>query len=262
MNEVKEKTPYNKTLYCLELMHQYFSKESVNSLAKIEYPSSLKYGSEKWLIYVFYSCLLDYGMRSKLYHQNLIYTYNKYPNIFNPKYIVEYFQSENEEQLLSIIKDNIHPRYPNVALQKWLHLSCELSKYKSLIDKVKEFESFEELNTFIKNIKGYGQKTGGLLLRAIQEANICNFNEEMNTIPLDRHDIEISFLNEIISCKQLSQKQIENLSTLWIKCGKELGISPILVDKYLWEIGNQFCNGKKCMFCPLKSTCKTKMREE
>ncbi len=37
---------------------------------------------------MFYSCLLDYGMRSKIYHKNLVDTYEKYPNIFDPNYAI------------------------------------------------------------------------------------------------------------------------------------------------------------------------------
>ena len=34
--------------------------------------------------------------------------------------------------MLCIIKNNIHPRYPNVAVQKWINLCIELSKYENL----------------------------------------------------------------------------------------------------------------------------------
>lgn len=74
------------------------------------------------------------------------------------------------------MKNNIHPRYPNVAVDKWLNLSKKLSKYDNLLDKIKEFNNFNELNLFVGNINGYGQKTVGLLLRLIYESDVFKFN--------------------------------------------------------------------------------------
>lgn len=65
-------------------------------------------------------------MRSQNYHNNLINTYHIYPQIFKPKYVIENFTT-NKEELLIIMKNNIHPRYPNVAIDKWINLSVELS---------------------------------------------------------------------------------------------------------------------------------------
>lgn len=239
----------------LKLLQEYFITENINNIAKVEFPKKIKYKSSEWLYYIFYSCLLDYGMRSKVYHKNLINTYNKYPNIFNPKYVVANY-SNDSTGLNKIIKENIHPRYPNVALNKWLELSYILIQYDNLLEQIKSFKVFNELNLFIKNIHGYGQKTGGLLLRLIYESNICDFVDEMNTIPLDRHDIEITYLTDIIQIKKLNETQILKLSNEYIKCARLLNIKPNILDKYLWEVGNKFCNTKKCEQCPLSSECK------
>lgn len=242
----------------VQKIHEFYSSKDSNTLATVDFPKLIEYKSNEWLIYIFYSCLLDYGMRSQNYHNNLINTYHIYPQIFNPKYVIENFTT-NREELLSIMKNNIHPRYPNVAVNKWLNLSMELFKYDNLLDRIKEFNNFNELNLFIRNINGYGQKTGGLLLRLIYESGVCNFNDKLGYIPLDRHDIEISYLNNIIDSRKLNSKQIEELSSMYIKSGNKLGIDANLVDKYLWNIGNDFCNRKNCIHCPLHDDCKTKI---
>lgn len=233
-------------------LDNYYKNQDSSKLATVDYPESIEYRSKEWLIYIFYSCILDYGMKSINYHKNLINTYNNHKEIFNPKYVI------NKEELLNIIKTNIHPRYPNIALEKWINLSSELSKYDNLLNTISSFNTFNELNTFIRSIKGYGQKTGGLLIRLIYEANICSFNDKIKYIPLDRHDIEISYLNGIIDTPKLNSKEIEELSDLYIKSGEKLGIDANLIDKYLWNVGTSFCNTKKCDSCPLKNTCKTK----
>ena len=46
---------------------------------------------------------------------------------------------------------------------------------------------------------------------------MCKFNDKLGYIPLDRHDIEISYLNNIIDDRKLNNNQIEELSSLYIK---------------------------------------------
>ena len=128
---------------------------------------------------------------------------------------------------------------------------------KKELDKM-ALEENRSLNNFINTSKSYGQKTGGLLLRLIYESNICVLNDGIQAIPLDRHDIEISYLNGIIKDKELTTKQIVELSTAYIKVSNKLKINPSNVDKYLWEIGNQYCNKHNCTKCPLCDNCKTK----
>jgi len=240
----------------LRNMKMFFSDWSDN-IAQVDYPLEINYGSEKWIYYIFYSCLLDYGMRSKIYHQNLVRTYENYEYIFNPKIVtLEYGgNSFKREELLNILKDNVHPRYPNIALKKWLNLSFELAKIDNICDKIKSFKTFEELEFFVKNIGGFGQKTGGLLIRLLFEANVCGFSCDVKSIPLDRHDIKICYMCKIINKEKLSEKEIALLSSSLIKIGRRLGISSSDVDKYLWEIGNTFCNKKDCLSCPLFFKC-------
>lgn len=245
-----------KALLCTEKMKTYFQQTALD--ATVEIPSEIKKGSNEHIIYIFYSCLLDYGMRSKIYHSNLINTYNNYKNIFNPKYVIINY-SKNNQELLNIIKESIHHRYPNIALKKWLALSKFLyNNYpnEKLQEKILSLNTYEELYKFINNINGYGQKTGGLLVRLIYESHLCNFQDDIQNIPIDRHDIEISYLNDIINHKNLNKEEISMLSKTWIKAAKEKNISPCDIDKYLWSIGNNLCTKKKCDICPLNQNCK------
>lgn len=240
---------YNKCKEVVVRLKNHFNNKI--EAAIIGFPSTIKSGTNEYYLYMFYSCLLDYGMRSKIYHKNLSDAYIKYPNIFNPSYVGKM----SEEDLKSIIINNIHPRYPNVATKKWIELSNELIKYNSVLDYLKTIRSFEELNKFIKNIKGYGQKTGGLLIRIIYDSKICNFKDGMKTIPIDRHDIEISYLTNIIESTNISNNQITSLSDTYVRIGEELNINPSDIDKYLWETGNSYCNKKNCDDCPLSDMC-------
>ena len=143
----------------IEKLDKYFSNIDINEVANIEFPNEIEYKSNEQLYYIFYSCLLDYGMRSKIYHNNLINTYHNFKEIFNPYYVVNNFNNDSSTLQL-IIKENIHPRYPNVAVNKWIGLSKELSKYDNLLEKIKSFKTFEELNRFIKILMALDKRQG------------------------------------------------------------------------------------------------------
>lgn len=138
-----------KAMICTKKLKLYFSQ--IKEDANIEIPITIKKNSDEHFIYIFYSCLLDYGVRSKVYHSNLVNTYKNYQEIFNPRYVVNNYIN-NEEKLLKIIKENIHPRYPNVALNKWIKLSIFLNSNQDLKEKLASFKSYEELHNYIRNI--------------------------------------------------------------------------------------------------------------
>lgn len=240
---------YNRCRDVVKVLDNYYINKK--DLADVFYPSNILYKSKEYYLYMFYSCLLDYGMKSKIYHNNLANTYKLYPNIFEPIYVI----SMNKDELMEIIVSNIHPRYPNVAVKKWIRLSLELVKYENILSYLKRIDSILELNRFIKGLNSYGQKTGGLLSRIIIDSSICNFNENIDSIPIDRHDIEISYLVGIINKNKITNNEIKLLSDTYVKIGMELGINPSNIDKYLWEIGNSFCNKKNCLECPLGKFC-------
>lgn len=244
----------NKTqaLKCVGQLKEYF--EQTESKAEVEYPSNLSKTSEEYLIYIFYSCLLDYGMRSKIYHHNLVNLYKEHNKIFNPQYIVERY-TNNTETLLKIFKENLHPRYPNIAVRKWIELS-EFLLTNNIKEKITSLTSYEELYRLITAIKGFGQKTGGLLLRLIAESGICKFADQLTVIPIDRHDIDISYLTEVISTNKPTAQEIKELSDIWIAAANQYDLSPSTIDQYLWTIGNSLCTKKICSKCPLNNLCK------
>jgi len=93
------------------------------------------------------------------------------------------------------------------------------------------------------------------LIRIIYDSQICDFSDTVISIPIDRHDVEISFLTGIIDQEQLKSNEITQLSNTYVTEGKNLNINPTNIDKYLWEIGNQYCNNKHCDKCPLSEVC-------
>lgn len=243
---------YEKCKNVVRKINEHFYDKK--DIAKIECPDTIKYMSNEYYLYMFYACLLNYGVRSKIYNKNINNTYLEYPQIFIPNYVV----NMPKEELRKIIINNIKFRYPNVATEKWITLSEELLKYNSMLEYLKKIKSFDELNNFIKSFKGYGQKTGGLLVRIIYDSRICDFKDSIKSIPIDRHDIEISYMTNIIDSKHINSKEIATLSDTYVAVCKELGINPSDIDKYLWETGNTYCNKKNCNECPINDVCMKK----
>lgn len=238
----------DKAVNSVLIFKEYF--KSNENVAIIEYPETISYKSKEYFIYLFYSCMLDYGMKSKMYHANLVATYLKYPEIFNPTYILD-----NSNMLDDILRTSIHVRYPRVAKTKWLKLSEFLKNESDLKEKLYSFNSYEELSNYIDATYSYGQKTGGLLKRIIADVIGKYYVKE---IPIDRHDIEISYLLGVVDFPDLTNNDIKLLSDVWVKASIECAINPSLVDGYLWTIGVNFCNNRLCDKCPLKDICKHK----
>lgn len=92
-------------------------------------------------------------------------------------------------------------------------------------------------------------------MRIICDTKICDFQENVDSIPIDRHDIEISYLTNTINSSNISNREITELSDTYVNVGKDLNINPSNIDKYLWETGNSYCNRKICEECPLNSIC-------
>lgn len=249
---IKNNVAFNEVaaIEAVKIFKNHFKENK--SKAIVSYPDIITYGSHEYFIYMFYSCMLDYGMKSIMYHNNLIKTYLKYPDIFNPLYVLSH-----PLELDNILKNEIHVRYPNVAKTKWINLSEFLSKENDLKERVVSFSSYQELSDYVDGIHEYGQKTGGLLKRVIADAIGKYYVDE---IPIDRHDIEISYLVSVTSSLDLSNKDIKKLSSVWVQASKKEGVDSSLVDQYLWTVGVEFCNLKACNKCPLKDICKKKYK--
>lgn len=242
---------------CVLKLKDYFKgMDSTSSVIPI--PIKINGYCKEWLEFIMYSCLLNYGVNSKRYNVNILNTYRDYEWMFNPSEVI----NKSEEEVLKVVRESIHHRYPNVATKKWINLSNELTKIDNVLDKIKNFNSYIELYEFIISIGGYGQKTGGLLLRLIYESGICEYEDSLPIIPLDRHDIEISYLCGIVDKKSLSNKEIYELSRLWIESALKYDVDASMIDQYLWHVGAELCNKKRCVECPLYSECKSKIDKD
>ena len=162
------KTNTSKPRIVVRRLHEFFS--TTDSLtATITPPEELEWASKEHFLYLFYGCLLDYGMKSSIYHENLKKAYKKKPDLFDPHYIVETFQG-NVKDLAVVLKELVRVRFPNEGARRWLSLSKILrEKYNG--DPRNMFTplmSFDDAKNVVLSMKGFGQKT------AIFELHLLN----------------------------------------------------------------------------------------
>lgn len=246
---------------CLKIMDEYFSKLDISTKATVLLPASIVKGSDLHYRYLFYSCLLNYGMKSSVLHENLLHLYESMPLLFSSKYIYENYL-ESCDELAEILRLFVHVRYPNQCAKNWIFLSTLL--HTEYHDNPKELflggSTYYDFQSVIFQLKGFGQKTGGLLLRILIDDGLLEPIDGIAEIPIDRHDIDLCIWLGVISGissdeVKKNKKVIELLSATWVKASNELSISPSITDQYLWIIGSQFCTKSQCIVCPLYNQC-------
>ena len=266
MKNMKYTTDAKNAVRSLHKMHEYFSKQDINTKATVLLPKTMERGSEIHYRYLFYSCLLNYGMKSSVLHEGLKKLFENMPLLFSPQYICENY-TDSYTELATILRSFVHVRYPNQCAKNWVALSNILhTKYN---DNPKELlmagNTYYDFQSAILGLKGFGQKTGGLLLRIMIDDGLLTPVDGIAEIPIDRHDIDLCVWLKVISNItsdeiKKNKKVIKLLSDTWVCAAKELSISPSIADQYLWIIGSQFCAKKQCEVCPLCDDCIKKGR--
>ena len=248
----------------LRAMHAFFANKNIQEQAQVVIPNSIELRSVEHYRYLFYSCLLNYGMKSTTLHENLRHLYEQYSHLFSPNYIVELY-SNSYTELAAILRSYIHVRYPNECAKRWIDLSTLL--HTQYHDNPKEMfidkSTYYEFKKSISQIKGLGQKTGGLLLRMLIDNDMLKSSDGIAEIPIDRHDVDLCIWLDVISnCTadeiKKSKKIIKQLSDIWVQAANNLSISPSLADQYLWVIGSDFCTSRNCVHCPIPHLCNRK----
>lgn len=251
----------NKAIISLQQMDIYFSKQGFLGQAEITVPKSIKHGSINHYLYLFFGCLVNYGVKSSKLHQNLVNLYEYNPLVFNPSYIISNYEG-NHIELSKLLRSTLHIRYPNESAKRWIALSKTLQDNYNNDPRLifKENQTYCEYKNSVEKLKGFGQKTGGFLLRILIDNGMISPIDGITEIPIDTHDIDISIWTGVITgltsekIKQ-NRKFISQISNTWVKAANELSISPSYADQYLWLIGSELCSKKKCNECPISKLC-------
>src|SRR5208283_4967971 len=112
------------------------------------------------------------------------------------------FSSGDDPALIEATARTLGVRYPREAARSWYANSLRLLESFDG-DPRRLFQSSSDARALLKEIRsfrGYGPKTGGMLLRAIVGLGFVTLDRIENVLPpVDVHDSRISFLTGIVS---------------------------------------------------------------
>ena len=182
--------------------------------------------------FLFWVIQMDYAIRSSALYKNANILWSKNPHWINAEYLINL----KDENLKSLIKDELRPRYSNEIFIRFKKNSEELLKrYKGdAINIINTAKSAKDLLKRILVFRGFGPKTGNFLTRTyidLMKLNYIDINEVFQ--PVDTHDVRLTYEWGFIKSKEMTSSNIKNVKLIWNKACKDAGVSWIKFDKAL-----------------------------
>jgi len=232
------------------------------NLLEYQIPDAIDYASKEHAMFYFFLIFNDHGTKSINLYKNFKNLFVKNSDYFNPKKIA-YLEDELKEEIAKL-----GVRYANNSFKYWVYNAQKIvNEFDG--DVYNLFTSYDdamELYKKIKEFKGYGDKTTGLLLRVI---NGVGFNKLDNfydvPLPVDTHDSKIAINCNMIDSfdyNKADKKVLKDVSKIWQDLANSMGYKWEELDKALWILGSVGCVKKDCQDCPIKLDCKIGKYEE
>lgn len=222
---------------------------------------------EAQLRFLFFTVMLDYSTLSEQLYYRMKELYERNPHLFDPKFILS--GNITEQQLSeNFLREKIRPRYPRKAVERWFKLSYYVYvMYRGLFTNILEgVESYDLVRQRIDNLPGYGPKLTSLIIKFLIKRGFLPRSMEFELdIPVDVHVKRILYYTGVTDREEVSESEINAIQEAFKAKCKEMHLSPIIVDDYLWVLGSRLCCCKKpgkpchcekCSICPLRPLCK------
>lgn len=237
--------------------------ENVDDLVENQIPSSVERLSEDHARFLFYTVVHDHGMKSRNLYARAKALFFRQPDLFSPQRVVSDFAGPDDALLKQKATQTLGVRYPRGAARTWYLNSLQLlEKFDGTVKNVfASSSSAPALLRTVMSFRGYGRKTGGMLLRAIAGLGFCQLSDlESVEIPVDIHDSRISFLTGVITTTETSEdidyyKYSRLVRQELTAACRRLAIEWPDVDRALWLIGSRGCVKRACRQCPLSDIC-------
>lgn len=189
-------------------------------------------------LYIFYVLQLDYAMKSQILYNGANKLHKENSEFFTPKYIT----TITNESLEKYLKEYLHPRYINEAINRYkLNTAVLLEKYNG--DPRNIFLNTTEAQVVIKRIKdfrGFGPKIGNFFIRTMINTFEYSYKDIESILPpVDIHDIRIAYLLGYTNTDEMTPKNIKFVKELWNKACIDSKSSWLVFDKALWLLGSE-----------------------
>lgn len=250
-------------------LHEAFKTRSgllseTDDLVENQIPSGVEPLSRDHALFLFYIVSNDHGMKSARLYARAKALFLEERQLFEPFRVVEDYGGPEDINLVESTGRQLSTRYPRETAKSWYINSVKLvEKYQG--DPRKLFRSTTEARILMKEImafRGYGPKTGGMLLRAIIGLGFSDVRGVENVlVPVDIHDSRISYFTGILKLNEPSLTSpdyyayVPQVQRGLLEACNTLGIKWLDVDRALWLIGSRGCVTKRCHLCPLSDIC-------
>ena len=173
----------------------------VADLVENQRPEGVAPLSREHALFLFYTVPNDHGMRSSRLYGRAKELYRSQPDLFEPTAVLESFSGPLDPGLVSATGQFLSTRYPRETAKNW-YLNSERIHREYADDPRNLFavtSDARELLRAILRFRGFGPKTGGMLLRAVVGLGFAHVNGlEDVLVPVDVHDTRIAFLTGVV----------------------------------------------------------------
>lgn len=187
--------------------------------------------------FIFYITGLDYATKSQPLYERANKLFTKDKKLFDPKHIAKL----SDEDIYTYIINFLKPRYPNEAVKRFgINSKLLIDKYKSNPKNIfTSSQTAKEAIEKVRDFRGYGPKIGNFFARTIINYFSITYSDiDDILIPVDRHDVKISYLMGFIDNPKMSKKNIDKVKNIFNLACKETKTSWLIFDKALWIMGS------------------------
>lgn len=215
--------------------------------------------------FLFLTVFNDHGMKSSRLYARAKELFVEHSEFFQPSQVLRIFSHEHDTELVDTITRPLGVRYPAQAAKAW-YLNSRRLQTLFEGDARNLFSYSSDARLLLKEItafRGYGPKTGGMLLRAIVGLGFAEVERlDRVLVPVDIHDTRIAFLTGILGLQDEKERSSADyygythlVQEVILETCNDLGIPWLDTDRAMWLIGSRGCVGKQCVMCPLHDLC-------
>jgi hypothetical protein len=233
----------------------------LDDLVENQIPDDVQHGSREHALFLFYTVANDHGVKSARLYERAKQLFRDRADAFEPSVVVRNYTGGDDPALIEVTGKRLGTRYPGETAKGWYANSSRLLETYGGDPRVLfgGHADANELLASIRSFRGYGPKTGGMLLRALVGlgfARVANLEDVL--VPVDIHDSRIAFWTEIASSDRPVQDyyaHVARIQRFLRDTCKRLNIGWLDVDRALWIIGSRGCVKRRCTICPLNELC-------
>ena len=254
----------------LRLQDAYTHREGLlavlDDLVENQIPKGVELLSREHALFLFFIVSNDHGTKSSNLYARAKELFQVQRDLFEPTTILKLFDGPDDPELVEATGFALGTRYPKETAKSWYLNSMRLQELFAG-DPRNLFCGYTDAQRLYKEItafRGYGPKTGGMLVRAIVGLGFVKVSGLENVlVPVDIHDSRISFFTGIVSINGSNQdaepdyySYVRDIQRILLNACNASGLSWADVDRALWLVGSKGCVRRRCSLCPLQNLCK------